>query len=156
MENRKKNTVIINTPDEFLYSNSFGVLFKDSLVLQLFNKNTPISLCQIDKVIIHKKRILIPNFIFFSTAIFSLLNYFYFINQINVITQIILISITIMLFLTSLLVTKKKYKMIVVRKQREAIKIEFQNYYKQDAIVIMQKVNRYLKQLEKLTNQTNK
>jgi hypothetical protein len=144
-----KDTINSNPTEDFIYLNSFGNLFRERLVSQLFNKKTPMQMQQIHKIVIVKRRVFTLNYIFFTTSLLSLLLCYFFITHLNFKVMIVILFLATLQFLASMIITTNKYKVVVVRKEKKPIKIEFPNYFTTDALVIMQKVNKYLKQLEK-------
>lgn len=149
------NTSYTNTNDDFIYVNSFGVLSNKGLILHLFNKNTPINLEQIRKIVIVKKRLLFTNFIFFLSAITALIVAYYIQDSVDFKIVIATLLLAAILFLASFIVKINEYKMVVLRHEREPIKVDFTNYFKKDAVIIMQKVNKHLKHIEKLSEAFN-
>lgn len=145
------NTSYNNTNDDLIFVNSFGVLFNNALILHLFNKNTPINLEQIRKIVIVKKRVLFTNYIIFLSAITALIVAYYIQDSVDFKIVIATLLLAAILFLVSFIVKINEYKMVVLRHEREPIKVEFTNHFKKDAIIIMQKVNKHLKHIEKLS-----
>lgn len=146
----EKNSDIFNieTINSFVFSNSFGVLFKEALILNHFNKTVPIYLHQVNKIIINKKRIFIPNFCVFFVSILFYLILYYSGSQMSFYFKTILFFFALSLLFTSFIFKKNKYKLVVVRKENDAIKIDFSSKYKRDAITIMRKINKNIKELE--------
>jgi hypothetical protein len=134
-----------NKIDNFIYFNTFGVLFKDKLILNNNNKNIKVNLIDIKRAVIQKKRNFRWNIFILCVLILLLGNFFYFQKQTTLNDKIAAIALSIIVSFSFFFIKETKYKLIVLLNENK-IEIKVKKQDKEQAKLLMSKINRIIKE----------
>jgi hypothetical protein len=145
MELKKTQDADKSSVDDFVYFSLFAVLFKEKLIINYDNKNRTISIRNIKRVVLTKKRNfrwnLLMGFVFFTFLFY----FFYFQNQLSSFIKIALIICSVLLAIAFFLIKEIKYKFILLLYNDEIV-IKVKKEDKDKAKNLMSKINKRIKE----------
>jgi hypothetical protein len=145
MELKKTQDADKSSVDDFVYFSLFAVLFKEKLIINYDNKNRTISIRNIKRVVLTKKRNfrwnLLMGFVFFTFLFY----FFYFQNQLSSFIKIALIICSVLLAIAFFLIKEIKYKFILLLYNDEIV-IKVKKEDKDNAKTLMYKINKRIKE----------
>jgi hypothetical protein len=127
------------------YINSFGALVPNGVLLHKYNESIPMDIDCIRKCSLYKVRKLHFNFL---VLISSIILFFLGFNKLFFEIRIFLFAISSLMFIAIPFIKIYKYHFVIL-KQGDFIKIEIENYLKDDAKKLTSVINRKIKENRK-------
>jgi uncharacterized integral membrane protein len=145
MELKKTQDADKSSVDDFVCFSLFAVLFKEKLIINFDNRNRTISIRNIKKVVMLKKRNFRWNLLIGFLLFTFLLYFFYFQNQLSSSIKIVLITCSVLLAIAFFFIKEIKYKLILLLNDDEIV-IKVKKEDKDKAKTLMSKINKRIKE----------
>lgn len=127
----------------FEFINSFGCVFKDGFVIHQYNPSVPIQYDSVRKIFVKKRKIIFWNLLFVLAGV--LLCCLFFTLDFNLIQMISLSVISAFFLISAFVFSINQYKLIIVNKSLGFSEIIVKNHLKNDAKVLVKKINKKIK-----------